>query len=201
MSKIQQNTLRLVQLALLAAIIIVLQQIVIPLPGGLTLSLVLVPIVVGAVLFGPTAGAVLGGVFGLIVTLLVVTNRAGALSAMMWTQNPFMTAFICLLKGILAGWGAGLIARACHKREMLGIILAAAAAPIINTGIFVVGMLTVFRDVLTAFAQSIGQAGVSTLYFAIVVIVGLNFVVEFAVNLILSPTISAIVKAIRKTVR
>ena len=62
----QSKTLRLAQLALLAAIIIVLQQIVIPLPGpgNLTLSLVLIPIVVGAVLFGPVSGAILGGVFG-----------------------------------------------------------------------------------------------------------------------------------------
>jgi len=60
MSRIQEKTLRMVHLALLAAIIVVLQQIVIPLPGGLTLSLTLVPIVIGAVLFGPAAGAALG---------------------------------------------------------------------------------------------------------------------------------------------
>ncbi|MBQ5840818.1 MAG: ECF transporter S component, partial [Clostridia bacterium] len=76
MSKNQAKTLRMVELALLAAIIILLQQIVIPLPGGLTLSLVLIPIVVGAVLFGPASGALLGGVFGVVVTLLVITGRA-----------------------------------------------------------------------------------------------------------------------------
>ena len=70
--KTNQKILRMVELAMLAAIIMVLQQIVIPLPGGLTLSLVLVPIVVGAVLFGPAAGAILGGVFGVVVTFLVV---------------------------------------------------------------------------------------------------------------------------------
>lgn len=199
MSTIQQKTLRLVQLALLAAIIVVLQQIVIPLPGGLTLSLVLVPIVVGAVLYGPTAGAVLGGVFGVVVTILVMTARAGDLSTMMWVANPLVTALICIAKGVAAGWVAGLVAKAFKKRSFIGIVLAAAIAPIVNTGIFLLGMLTVFRDVMMTFAENIGMGGTGVIYFAVVVLVGINFIVEFAANLILSPTIASIVKAIRKT--
>ena len=199
MSTIQQKTLRLVQLALLAAIIVVLQQIVIPLPGGLTLSLVLVPIVVGAVLYGPSAGAVLGGVFGVVVTVLVMTARAGDLSTMMWVANPLVTALICVTKGVAAGWAAGLVAKAFKKHAFVGIILAAAVAPIVNTGIFLLGMLTVFRDVMMTFAENIGMGGTGVIYFAVVVLVGINFIVEFAANLILSPTIAAIVKAIRKT--
>ena len=198
MSTIQKKTLRTVQLALLAAIIVVLQQIVIPLPGGLTLSLVLIPIVVGAVLFGAKAGALLGGVFGLVVTILVMTGRAGDLSTMMWMHNPLLTALICLLKGVAAGWVAGLIAGAFNKRPFVGIVLAAAAAPIVNTGIFLAGMLTVFRGVMMEFADKIGMGGTTAIYFAIVVLVGVNFIIEFATNLILSPTIAAIVKAVRK---
>ncbi len=200
MARVKHNTLRLVEVALLAAIIVVLQvYIVIPLPGGLTLSLVLVPLVVGAVLFGPAMGALLGAVFGAVVTALVMMNRAGALSAMMWAYNPLVTALVCVLKGVAAGWCAGLVAKALKKRSgITGIILAAATAPIVNTGIFVVGLLTVFREVLTTFASANGFAGVSTLYFAVVIIVGLNFVVEFGANVILSPTIAAIVRAIRR---
>lgn len=198
MSKIQQKTLRMVQLALLAAIIVILQQIVIPLPGGLTLSLVLIPIVVGAVLFGPAAGAALGAVFGVVVTILVITGRAGELSTMMWIANPVVTALVCLLKGTAAGWVAGLIARALQKRGIVGIVLAAAAAPIVNTGIFLLGMFTCFYDVMTEFAGMLGMGGTSMVYFAIVILVGVNFLVEFTANVILSPTIASIVKAVRK---
>lgn len=199
--KTNQKILRMVELALLAAIIVVLQQIVIPLPGGLTLSLVLIPIVVGAVLFGPAAGALLGGVFGIVVTFLVMTARAGDLSTMMWVANPAVTALVCIVKGVAAGWVAGLIARAFKKREFVGIVLAAAVAPIVNTGIFLIGMLTVFRDVMMTFAANLGMNGVGAVYFAVVVLVGINFVIEFAANLILSPTIASIVKAVRKTSR
>ncbi len=199
--KTNQKILRMVELAMLAAIIVVLQQIVIPLPGGLTLSLVLIPIVVGAVLFGPAAGAILGGVFGIVVTFLVMTARAGELSTMMWVANPIVTALVCVLKGVAAGWCAGLVARAFKKRAFVGIVLAAAVAPIVNTGIFLVGMLTVFREVMMTFAANIGMAGTGAVYFAVVVLVGVNFLIEFAANLILSPTIASIVKAVRKTTR
>lgn len=198
--KTNQKILRMVELAMLAAIIMVLQQIVIPLPGGLTLSLVLVPIVVGAVLFGPAAGAILGGVFGVVVTFLVMTARAGDLSTMMWVANPAVTALVCIVKGVAAGFCAGLVARTFKKRAFVGILLAAAIAPIVNTGIFLVGMLTVFRDVMMTFAQNIGMGGTGVIYFAVVVLVGINFIIEFAANLILSPTIATIVKAVRKTV-
>ena len=197
--KTNQKILRMVELAMLAAIIIILQQIVIPLPGGLTLSLVLVPIVVGAVLFGPAAGAILGGVFGVVVTFLVMTARAGDLSTMMWVANPAVTALVCIAKGVAAGFCAGLVARAFEKRTFVGIVLAAAIAPIVNTGIFLLGMLTVFRDVMMTFAANIGMNGTGAVYFAVVVLVGVNFVIEFAANLILSPSIASIVKAVRKS--
>ena len=190
--------LKLVQMALLCALIIVLQQIVIPLPGGLTLSLVLIPIVVGAVLFGPSAGAILGGVFGLVVTFLVITGGAGELPTMMWIANPVMTVAICLLKGIAAGLVAGLIAKALSQKKYLGIVLAAAAAPIVNTGIFLLGLFTCFYKVMQEFADKIGMPGVSMIYFAVIVLVGVNFLVEFAVNLVCSPAIVRVVDAVKK---
>ncbi len=193
-----KKVLRTVQLALLAAIIILLQQLVIPLPGGLTLSLVLVPIVVGAVLFGPAAGAGLGGVFGLVVSFLVITGRAGALSEMMWVAHPVLTIAICMLKGIVAGWVAGLMPRLCKTKPFGGVLLAAAAAPIVNTGIFTAGLLLGFSDVVVKFAAEIGMAGQSVLYIAVVGIVGINFLVEFAANVVLSPAIASIIRAVRK---
>ena len=84
-------------LALLAALIILLQTvIVIPLPGSLTLSLVLIPIVVGAILFGPASGALLGGVFGVLVAIMAVQGQLGALTNMMVAYNPLLTVVICI---------------------------------------------------------------------------------------------------------
>ena len=87
---------------------------------------------------------------------------------------------------------------AFKKRPLLGIFTAAAVAPLANTGIFLAGMLTVFRGVMLDFADGIGMGGVGALYFAIVVLVGINFIIEFGANLLLSPAISSIVKAVKK---
>lgn len=198
MSTVKQKTLRLVQLGLLSGIILLLQQIVIPLPGGLSLSLVLIPIVVGAVLYGPASGALLGGVFGAAVSVMAVQGRLGPLTTMMIGHHLPLTIAICMLKGVAAGFVAGLIPRIFPKRPFAGILLAAAAAPVANTGIFLLGMLTVFRGVMMEFAADIGMGGANAVYFAIVVLVGMNFVIEFAANLVLSPAIASIVKAVRK---
>ena len=199
MSTVKEKTLRLVQLGLLSGLIILLQMyFVIPLPGSLTLSLVLVPIVVGAVLYGPRSGALLGGVFGVLVAVMAVQGRLGALTNMMVAYNALLTVAICVLKGVAAGFVPGLIAKAFKKRSFVGIVLAAAAAPIVNTGIFVAGMLTVFRGVMMEFAYGIGMGGVNALYFAVVILVGVNFIIEFAANLILSPAIAGIVRGVKK---
>ena len=67
-----------------------------------------------------------------------------------------------------------------------------------NTGIFVAGMLTIFRDVMMEFADGIGMGGTGALYCAVVVLVGVNFLVELAANIILAPAIASIVKAVKK---
>ncbi|MBQ7088306.1 MAG: ECF transporter S component [Clostridia bacterium] len=195
----KQNILRLVQLGLLSGLILLLQTVfVIPLPGSLTLSLVLVPIVVGAILYGPAAGALLGGVFGVLVSVMAIQGQLGLLTNMMVAYNPVLTVAVCMLKGIACGWVAGLLYAALKPHPVVAVFVAAAAAPIVNTGIFLVGMLTVFRGVMLEFADGIGMGGVGAVYFAIVVLVGVNFLVEFGANLILSPAIASIVKAVKK---
>ena len=87
---------------------------------------------------------------------------------------------------------------AFKKHSFAGIVLASAAAPIVNTGIFLLGLLTVFHDLLVKVAADINWSGGSMVYFALVVIVGINFVIELAASIVLSPTVSAIVKAVRK---
>ena len=190
------NIVKMVQVAILMAIIVVLQLLsyVIKI-GTFNLSLVLIPIVVGAVMFGPKTGAWLGFVFGAVVTACCVSGMDVG-GAILWNANPFLTAAICLIKGTAAGWVAGLIATAFKnsRTPWVGIILAALAAPVVNTGLFLVGLSTCFYDVLVAWA-----GGQEILYYVVFGLVGINFIIEFALNAILSPTVTAIVKALKKT--
>ena len=192
------NIVKMVQVSILMAIIVVLQLLsyVIKI-GTFNLSLVLIPIVVGAVMFGPKTGAWLGFVFGAVVTACCVSGMDVG-GAILWNANPFLTAAICLIKGTAAGWVAGLIATAFKnsRTPWVGIVLAALAAPVVNTGLFLVGLSTCFYDVLVAWA-----GGQEILYYVVFGLVGINFIIEFALNAILSPTVTAIVKALKKTNR
>lgn len=103
------NTRTLVGLGLLTAIVIVLQYLGAFIRfGTFSVSLVLMPIVVGAALFGIGAGAWLGLVFGLVVLLSGDANP-------FMTINPFGTIVTVLAKGVLAGAVSGLVYTALSK--------------------------------------------------------------------------------------
>ncbi|MBR5011075.1 MAG: hypothetical protein IKY12_00805 [Clostridia bacterium] len=107
--KTTQKTRRLVGIAALAAIIIILQtSVLIPL-GPFFITLTLVPLIIGAILYGPVAGASLGAIFGVVVAIQVVTGAQGVIAFTMFEFLPVITLALCIIKGAVAGWVAGLI--------------------------------------------------------------------------------------------
>ncbi|MEE0843757.1 MAG: ECF transporter S component [Ruminococcus sp.] len=147
------KTFTLVGLAILTAIIIVLQVVTTYFPTKpFAITLALIPIVIGSALYGAKAGAYLGAVFSVVV-LIMCAAGADAGGAMVFYANPAMCILLCLLKGSAAGFVAGLIYNAVSKKnQILGAVLAALAAPVVNTGIFIAGLLLFFRDVLAQWA-------------------------------------------------
>ena len=184
--------------AMFAAVVIVLQMFVsIPL-GMFTITLTLVPIMLGAILFGPASGAFLGGVFGVVVAIQVATGAAGAASSLMLAQAPFITVFLCVLKGAAAGLASGLVYKAISKLEKpnLAVILSAVCCPIVNTGIFCLGLTVFYNNLLNEWA--IGGGFASAFTFIILGLIGLNFVVEFAVNVLLIPVALRMIKIVKR---
>ena len=86
------DTRRLTTLAIFTALILVLQLVAAllsrftPLPVSITLTLV--PIVVGAAIYGVSAGAYLGGVMGVVVLLFCIIGLDAG-GAMLWNAIPF----------------------------------------------------------------------------------------------------------------
>ena len=184
----QENVRMIVGLGLLTAIVIVLQALAIAIRFGVfNITFCLVPIIVGAALYGWKAGAWLGFVFGVVVLL----TDAGAFLAV----NVPGTIATCILKGALAGAAAGIAYRAVAKKnEVAAVIVAGVVSPIVNTGVFLIGTFIFFLDTVKEWA---GGTDVGT--FIITSFVGLNFPVELAINLALSSGIVAIVKLGRKS--
>ena len=157
--------------------------------GPFSISLTLVPIVVGAALCGPLGGAWLGLVFGAVVLL---SGDAGAFLAV----NVAGTILTVLLKGALCGLCAGLVYRLAAgrdpssigvKREFIATLAAAVTAPVVNTGVFLLGCLAFFLPTVTEWGQSMGFESVGK--YMIFGLVGGNFLFELLFNVVLSPVI------------
>ena len=192
------KTSRLVGTALLMAIVIVLQAFASSIRiGPFSITLSLVPIIIGSIVYGPLSGALLGGAFGGVVLYAVITG-ADIGGNLMLQQNALVTALVCIIKSTAAGYISGLIAKAFTKRgkTTLGTVLAAILCPVINTGILCITMLIVFSDLVTSWAQGAGFS--SNISYIILGMVGLNFLVELLINLIFVPTIVHIIKAVKK---
>ncbi len=178
------------------AIIVVLQLLSYTLKvGTFNLSLVLIPIVFGAYLYGPNAGAFFGAVFGVIVVIACAMGIDGG-GYILFSGNPILTSLVCIIKGTAAGFVAGLICSAfakSQKNRYIGVILAAAAAPIVNTGLFSLAMLTLFKDTLYAWA-----GGTPILSYVFLGLIGGNFLIEFFINIVFAPSLVRIKKALKK---
>ncbi len=165
-------------LAVLVALIVVLQVLSTFFPvriGGVELSFVLVPIVLGAVMYGVLGGFVLGSAF----------------TSILLNEHFFGTFLICVVKAVLAGVVPGLIFQLV-KNKKTGVVVASASAPIVNTGIFILGCLLFVKDTLQAnFTQ-----GSSVVYFLFIGCAGINFIFEFLVSVLLAPVVYSVVKSV-----
>ena len=188
----KSNSVRMISIALLIAIIVVLQVVSSLIKiGTFSITLTLIPIVVGAAMYGITAGAVLGAAFGVIVLILCIMGLDPG-GFILWGINPFLTAGLCILKGVLAGAAAGLVFSLFSKKNLyLGVACAALVCPLVNTGIFIAGMMLCFQETLVAWA-----GGTSVLYFAFIGLTGVNFLIEVIVDVAFSPAVVRIIKAI-----
>lgn len=157
--------------------------------GGTSLSLVLVPIVLGGIVLGPLGGGILGTVFSVIVIVMGLIG-ADPFTGTLLNQALFGTLATVLFKGVLAGVVPALVYKAIAKKnKTAAAFVASALAPVINTGIFIIGMLCM-SGVLQANFVPEGQ---TVIYFLIIGCAGINFIVELAINLVLTP---AIIKAV-----
>ena len=165
--------------------------------GPFSITLALAPIIIGAALYGPGAGAYLGGVFGFVVLLTGLFGWDGGTVMYLLGQNAVACILICIGKGAAAGWVSGLVYRLLEKKSVhLAVIVAGIVCPIVNTGLFVLGMLLFYMSTLQAWA-----GGQNMVYFVLIGLAGINFLVELAVNLVLSSGITSIIRYAKKRER
>ena len=186
---------RMAAVGLLMALVVVMQFIsgMIPPVSGFSISLVLIPVVLGSALYGPGVGALLGGTFGAIVFINCVTG-ADPGGAMVLQANPVLCFIVVMAKGILAGLASGFVYKLLKgKNTYLAMLCAAIICPIVNTGVFVACMLTFFKDVM-----SIWAGGGDLLAYVLTGLVVANFLPELAINVVFSPAGQRIIHVVVK---
>lgn len=188
---LQAKIQKLAILAILTALVAVLSYFggFIKIGALASISLTLIPVVFGSALYGPFAGAWLGAVSGLVFF-------ATADAAFWFSLNLPGTIITVMTKGILAGFCAGLVFKLFEKMNRYFAVLAAAVVcPVVNTGIFLLGCVLFFSDYVKA--SSVEQS-MSMLGFMIVFFVGLNFVFELLVNVVICPAMVRVIDVLRK---
>jgi uncharacterized membrane protein len=189
MNNTSPRTVKMVLLAILAAIMLLLSFT--PLgylkAGIVEISFMMIPVAVGAIVLGPSGGAILGGIFG--ATSFIQCFGMSPFGAALLSINPVYTFILCMVPRILMGWLAGLIFQGLHKNSSTRFLSYGAASlstSLLNTIFFMSLLILLFGN--TDYIK--GFQGEMSLFAFVLAFVGLNGLVEAIVATILGGTIS-----------
>ena len=192
------KTIKMAQMAILIAIVLIMAFT--PLgylkTVGLEISLITIPVAIGALVIGPGAGAILGCVFGL--TSFYQCFGMSAFGAMLLSINPLYTFLVCVPTRIMEGYLAGLIFKALikvDKTKTICYFVGSLLTAVFNT-VFFVGVLFLFFW-NTDFIQSLNATGDNAFLFFIA-FVGLNGVVECIATTVAGGVIAKAVAKVAK---
>ena len=185
---------RISYFAILLALVIVLQAFGGTINiGAVQLNFTLIPIVLGAIVLGPLAGALLGFACGVVVLVQVIMGVV-PFYTLIWTNDPVVTALTCVVKTTVAGLVAGLLFNLIKKKNKhVAVFVAAGVVPVINTSLFIVGCLFMVNSV---YGLASGQ---NILVYILVSLVTFNFFFEFSINLLLAPGIERVIRVFDKS--
>lgn len=189
------STKYLVEMALLVAIILLMAFTPIGYikTAGLEITLIVVPVAVGAITLGPKAGAILGGVFG--ITSFIQCFGMSAFGSVLLGINPIFTFIVCVPTRILEGWLTGVIFNGLVKTKLpktASVTIASLCCPLLNTLFFMGSLVILFADTMRT------QFGMTKVIPFIAAFVGINGLIEAAICFVLG---AAIAEALRRALR
>ena len=158
-------------------------------PGFANINLSLVPIAIGAILYGPLVGGFLGLVCGVMVVISPSTMQ------FFMPVSPVGTIFTCILKTTIAGIAAGLVAMPFKgEKKIIGVILASITVPVVNTGLFALFAIMFFTPILNGMVTATGSVFKNVGEALIIGLIGFNFILEIISTLILTPSIYKVIE-------
>lgn len=196
-------TRRMVRMSVLVAIIFLLSftplgYLVI---GPISATTIQMPVIIGALLMGPSAGAILGGFFGLSAVLKVITMPGADLFAStILAYNPFLYIAIAMVPRILMGWLSGLIGAGFkrmkfNKSGIIGFGMTGFVGSMLNT-VFYLGALWLLASGIVANFYQIDVSGVGAMVMTVAITAGLP---EAIVSCVVVAAVSKALKTLDKS--
>lgn len=181
-TKVRQITLT----AILAAIILLMAFT--PLGylriGPMSITLLVIPVVIGGMTLGPVHGAFLGAVFG--ATSLAQCFMGDVSGAAMFAANAAGTVIACFIPRILIGVVAGLLfpfLMKTTKKSAIAFIGTAVAGTLTNSILFITLVVAFFKD---------SVLGGGSFWAIFVSFFSVNVAVELIVGIVVSAALSAV---------
>lgn len=167
---------------------------------GLDISLMMIPVAIGAMVIGPKAGLLLGFVFGA-TSFYQALSGASAFSAMLMSINPIFTFLVCIPTRMCMGWLTGklfLLYKKIDRTNTVCYFAGGFTAAFLNTVLFMGMLMICFWN--TEFIQGINESlgNLNPLFF-VGAFVGINGLLEMPASCVLGGFISkALGKALHK---
>ena len=194
MSNTKKETTRtLAVLSLLTAITIGVSFVTVAIPGGFEITLSLIPVSIAAMLYGPWAGALLGGIFGMVSFLLCL--GFSPLGVLLFNESPVFAFLVCFPTRVLAGLAAGLIYRfflKTVKKENVAFLAGSLAGPLFNTIFFMTALMLLFSQGETI-QGVMANFKIFNPFWFVIAWVGLNSLVEIICGAVIAfPCVKAV---------
>ena len=201
--KMSKNVRYLTQLALLTALMLVMANTFLGYirVGVLTMSLMTVPVAIGAMLCGPGAGAWLGFVFGM-TSFFNAVNGTGGLTAYAFQYDPLLCFVMCVGARVLCGLLVGLLyralARALPSRQKLCCVLGGLCAPVLNTVLFMGSMVAFFYN-MDFVQQQVARLGATNPLMFVILTVGVQGALEAVICTVVSAAVTIPLKKVLRS--
>lgn len=185
-------------LGILTGLVIVLQLFASAIPMfGVTLNFSLIPIALAGIMMGWLGGTIVGFACGFVVFITMAVLGQEPSTAFLFQTDPYILSFMCIGKTTLAGAVSGLLCKYISKyNRAVAVGISSLIIPIINTGVYMLGMVLMKSSVAQFLKLDVSTASV---VFAVVFgIIWLNFIVEIIINTLFTPILYRVIKVIDK---
>ena len=160
------------------------------------ITLMPVPVVVGAILLGPVSGLLFGAVFGITSFLQCIGfPTLSWFGSMLFDINGLFTFFMCMIPRMLMGLLVGLIFEflsKIDKTKIVSYIISCISGAVMNT-VFFLFFLTVFFGTSSFIS---GLQGDASLMVFLVSLVGINGLIEAGVCAFVGVAISKVLSVV-----